>query len=258
MGAQLKHKHFKRALLFFNCMHNLSYKNNYCTKDSHSFGSFQFYTQKSLCWRCFPPVAFTQRKVIKHMTSDFDICEIDVGMPMSCLNAAMRLELNSPSSTPSLSQCWGKWQKAVFHLNGLLHVEVTSVLLLNSHILKALLLLIQPAVDAVVLLLDYQRYLMAVLLLNYLRRFMSISCWISIGICCQFCLWIVIFDGSFVVGSLWVFDVSFVVDFDTSFVVGSLWTLDVNFVVESLWTFNASSVIESQETFDTNFAVGPL
>ena len=37
----------------------------------HSFGPFQFYTRKNLYPRCFSPVAYTPRKVIRHTTSDF-------------------------------------------------------------------------------------------------------------------------------------------------------------------------------------------
>ena len=55
---------------------------------STSFDPFQFYTRKILYPRYFSPVACIPRKVIRHMTSDFDVCEIDMKMQMSFLNAS--------------------------------------------------------------------------------------------------------------------------------------------------------------------------
>ena len=36
----------------------------------------------------FPPSLVPPEKVIRHMTSDYDVCEIDLDMQMSFLNAA--------------------------------------------------------------------------------------------------------------------------------------------------------------------------
>ena len=56
---------------------------------SHIFGPFQFYTRKILYPRYFSSVACAPRKVIRrHMTSDFDVCALDLDMQMSFLNAA--------------------------------------------------------------------------------------------------------------------------------------------------------------------------
>ena len=54
---------------------------------SHSFGPFQFYLQKILYSCNFSPADCTPRKVIRHMTSDFDVCEIYLDMQTSSLNA---------------------------------------------------------------------------------------------------------------------------------------------------------------------------
>ena len=55
---------------------------------SHSFDLFQFYTWKILYPRYFSLVACIPRKVVRHMTSDIDVCEVDLGMQMNFLNAA--------------------------------------------------------------------------------------------------------------------------------------------------------------------------
>ena len=55
---------------------------------SHSFDRLRFYTRKILCPRYFSPVAFNRRKVTRHVTPDFDICEVYLDMQMSFLNAA--------------------------------------------------------------------------------------------------------------------------------------------------------------------------
>lgn len=84
--------------MFFDC------ESNSCCKDcmtnftlsipvSHSFDLFQFYLQKILYPRCSSPVAWTPRKLIRHITSDFDRCEIDLDMQMRCLNAALWTKL---------------------------------------------------------------------------------------------------------------------------------------------------------------------
>ena len=54
----------------------------------HSFSPFQFYLRKILYPCYFSPVAFTPRKVIKHVTSGFDVCDVDLDMQISFLNAA--------------------------------------------------------------------------------------------------------------------------------------------------------------------------
>ena len=54
---------------------------------SHSFGPFQFYTVKILYPRCFSPVVCTPEKVIRHMTSDFDVRESD--RIRYCLDASL-------------------------------------------------------------------------------------------------------------------------------------------------------------------------
>lgn len=66
---------------------------------SHSLDPFQFYTLKDLYLRYFSADACTHRKVIRHMTSDFDACEFDLDMQMSCLNAATRMGNNGHECT---------------------------------------------------------------------------------------------------------------------------------------------------------------
>ena len=63
-------------------------KTKIARKMSHSFGPFQFYTRKNLYQRYFSTVDCTPGKVIRHMTFDFDVCEVDLDMQMSFLNAA--------------------------------------------------------------------------------------------------------------------------------------------------------------------------
>ena len=84
VGVQSKHKHFDKTLLFLIVRAIQATM----TKMSHSFDPFQFYTRKILCPCYFSPVAFIPRKIIRHLTSDFDACEIDLDLQMSFLNAA--------------------------------------------------------------------------------------------------------------------------------------------------------------------------
>ena len=57
-------------------------------KMSHSFGPLQFQTRKILYPWYISLVACTVTKVIRHTTSDSDVCEVDLHMLMSFLNAA--------------------------------------------------------------------------------------------------------------------------------------------------------------------------
>ena len=57
---------------------------------SQSLSPFQFYTRKILYPRCFLAVACIPRTVIRHITSDFDVSELDLDMQMGILNAAPR------------------------------------------------------------------------------------------------------------------------------------------------------------------------
>ena len=55
---------------------------------SHSSGEFQFQRRKILYRRYFCPVVCIAIKVTGHMTSDFDVYEVDQDMQISFLNAA--------------------------------------------------------------------------------------------------------------------------------------------------------------------------
>lgn len=64
-------------------------KDKDCAKDAvpHSIDPLQFYTWKSLYPHYFSLVDCTPREVIRHLTFNFDECQIDLGMQMSFLNA---------------------------------------------------------------------------------------------------------------------------------------------------------------------------
>ena len=87
-GVQPKYKHFKKTLLFCDCRAIYSTKTKTAGKVSQSFGPVKFYTRRILYPRYFSSVARTPRKVTRRMTSDFDVCEADLGMQMSFVNAA--------------------------------------------------------------------------------------------------------------------------------------------------------------------------
>ena len=60
----------------------------YVWQMSHSFRPFQFFTRKILYPHYLSPVACTPRKVIRHVTSQFDVREVEMDMQTSRLNAA--------------------------------------------------------------------------------------------------------------------------------------------------------------------------
>ena len=68
-GEQPKHKHFNKTLLFYVYIQRLHEK-----RRIHLIHSMLF------------SVTCTTGKVIRHMTSDFDVCEVDLDMQMSFLN----------------------------------------------------------------------------------------------------------------------------------------------------------------------------
>ena len=82
----MKHKPSSKILLFFNCKSNLLYNKDCATYVAFSWpilalnhaGFFSF----------FSLVACTPRKVMRHMTSRFGICEIGLDMQIGFLNAA--------------------------------------------------------------------------------------------------------------------------------------------------------------------------
>ena len=57
---------------------------------SHSFDPFRFYERKA-CTPLFFSGRLHPQKGIRHMTSEFDECEVDLDMQMSFLKAASRL-----------------------------------------------------------------------------------------------------------------------------------------------------------------------
>ena len=80
---------------------------------SHSSGQFHIYMRKILYPGCFSQTACTPGKVIRHMTSNFDVCEIDLDIPMSLLNAMPcanhtgLARVNSPKlEHPTLRRGW--------------------------------------------------------------------------------------------------------------------------------------------------------
>ena len=85
MGVQPKHKHLNKPLLFCDCN---AAKTKTARKTSRSFNPFQFYIRKILYPHYYSTVAYTLRKVIRHMTSDFNECEVDLDMQMNLLSAA--------------------------------------------------------------------------------------------------------------------------------------------------------------------------
>ena len=86
-SANISTKHCSFLVLFFNWRVIHATKTRITWQKSHSFGPFQFHTRK-FCSRAISPVACTPRKVIMHMTSDFEVREIDPGMQISFLNDA--------------------------------------------------------------------------------------------------------------------------------------------------------------------------
>ena len=87
MGVQPKRKHFNKTLLFFDCKSNSRYKDNDCVTDVTFIQSVPvLHAENSV--PTLSPVAFTPRKVIRHMTSDSEVWEIDLNTKMSFLNAA--------------------------------------------------------------------------------------------------------------------------------------------------------------------------
>ena len=98
MGVQPRPNISTRTLLYCDCKSNSRFKKikqkTIARKMSQSFGPFQFYTRKILYPRfffffLFSPVVCYLRKVIRHMTSDFDVCEVDLNEQMSFLNAGL-------------------------------------------------------------------------------------------------------------------------------------------------------------------------
>ena len=89
MGVQQKYKHFdQKTKQTKNCWFSIviaihTTKTKTAWQMLHAFGPFQLYTQKILYLHCNSPVACTLRKVIRHMTSDFDVREIDQDMQIS-------------------------------------------------------------------------------------------------------------------------------------------------------------------------------
>ena len=71
----LKTKTKNKNTTVFVCKSNSRYKD----KDSMTAVTFIRSVRKILYPRCFSPVACTPRKVIRHMTSDFDVGEIRPG-----------------------------------------------------------------------------------------------------------------------------------------------------------------------------------
>ena len=98
MGVTTEAEEFQQNASVLCCVKAI-YATKTARKTSHSSGPFQFSTRKSLYPTYSSPVACTHRKVIRHMTSDFDVCEVDVNMQMSFLNAVLFLAPPPPPQT---------------------------------------------------------------------------------------------------------------------------------------------------------------
>ena len=93
VGVQSQHKHFKKTLLFCDRKSNSRYKDKELHERCHIHSVHLSCTRGEFCTHAIlSPVACTFRKIIRHMTSDFDVCEIDLDMEMSFLSAASFVE----------------------------------------------------------------------------------------------------------------------------------------------------------------------
>ena len=96
VGVQSQHKHFKKTLLFCDRKSNSRYKDKELHERCHIHSVHLSCTRGEFCTHAIlSPVACTFRKIIRHMTSDFDVCEIDLDMQMSFLHTAPRLHLSA-------------------------------------------------------------------------------------------------------------------------------------------------------------------
>ena len=91
--VQTKHKHFN-TLMFFNCKSNSRYRD----RQHYKFHIHSVHSRLTR-GRFVPTLFFSgglypHRKVIRHMTSDFDLslCEFDLDMQMSFVNTAPWIE----------------------------------------------------------------------------------------------------------------------------------------------------------------------
>ena len=110
-----KHKNFNKTLPFCVCKSFSRYKDKDCMTDVTFIRSIPvLLAEENLYRRYFSLVACNARKGIRHMTSDFDVCEVDLDMQMSFLNAApfwwLQCSVRYGSSLPSswhlgLRQC---------------------------------------------------------------------------------------------------------------------------------------------------------
>ena len=91
MGVQPKHKHFTKTLLFFDCKSNTRHKDKDCMTDVTFTRSIPvLHAEKSVGLPIVSRVACIPRKVIRNVTSDSDVPEIEMDMRMSYRSSAQR------------------------------------------------------------------------------------------------------------------------------------------------------------------------
>ena len=87
MGVQPRHTHLNNCCFCLLELFTLRRQQLYERCDIHSTHSIS-YAENSVPTLFFRPIAHTHKNVIRWMTSDFDVCEVDQDMQMSFLNAA--------------------------------------------------------------------------------------------------------------------------------------------------------------------------
>ena len=88
VGVQPKHKHFNKTLLFCVFKSNSRFEDKDYMKGVTFSWSMPVLHAKNSVATLFLSGCLYPQKVIRHMASDFDVCEINLDMQMSFLNAA--------------------------------------------------------------------------------------------------------------------------------------------------------------------------
>ena len=80
------YKHFNKTLLFCAGRSISCYKDKDCTTNVTFIGSIPVLHAETLYPHCYSPDACTPKKVIRHVTSNCDVCDIDLDMQINQLS----------------------------------------------------------------------------------------------------------------------------------------------------------------------------